>query len=85
MISDKCINRDTKKLEEVENDPTYSNEQKRLYKDRLDNLNTEKQVRLQILSRNQKDLQTQVAMIKHTLEKFLIKIHLSIKNLYLIL
>ena len=33
MISDKCINRDTKKLEEVENDPTYSNEQKRLYKD----------------------------------------------------
>ena len=50
-----------------------------------DYLNTEKQVRLEILSRNQKDLQTQVAMIKHTLEKFLIKIHLSIKNLYLIL
>ena len=30
--------------------------------------NTEKQTRLEILSRNQKDLQTQVARIKQTLE-----------------
>ena len=30
---DKRIQRDTKKLEEVENDPTYTDEQKRLYGD----------------------------------------------------
>ena len=30
---DKCIQGDTKKLEEVENDPTYTDEQKRLYGD----------------------------------------------------
>ena len=40
----KRIKRDTKKLEEVENDPTYSDQQRQLYKDkdRLDDLNTEK-------------------------------------------
>ena len=42
----KSIKRDTKKLEEVENDRTYSDEQKQLYRDRLDNLNTDKQARL---------------------------------------
>ena len=48
--------RDTKKLEEVENYPTYSDEQRDLYQDRLDELNTEKQARLEILSQNRKDL-----------------------------
>ena len=38
---DRRIERDTKKLQEVENDPTYTNEQRQLYKDRLDDLNTE--------------------------------------------
>ena len=66
---DKRIKRDTKKLEEVENDPTYSDEQRQLYKDRLDDLNTEKQVRLEILSQSRKDLQTQAARIRQTLEK----------------
>ena len=42
---DKRIKRDTKKLEEVENDPTYTDEQRQLYRDRLDYLNTEKQAR----------------------------------------
>ena len=36
----KSIKRDTKMLQEEENDPTYSDEQKRLYRNRLDNLNT---------------------------------------------
>ena len=49
---DKRIKWDTKKLEEVENDPTYSDEQRQLYRDRLDDLNTEKQARLEILSQN---------------------------------
>ena len=69
----KRIKRDTKKLEEVENDPTYSDEQRQLYRDRLDDLNAEKQARLEILSQNWKDLQTQVARIKQTLEKVLDK------------
>ena len=67
--TNKRIKRDTKKLEEVENDLTYSDEQRRLYKDRLDDPNTEKQTRLEILSQNRKDLQTQIARIKQTLEK----------------
>ena len=58
----KRIKRDTKKLEEVEN---YSDEQRQLYKDRLDDLITEKQ--------NRKDLQTQIARIKRILEKVLDK------------
>ena len=44
------IKRDTKKLEEVENDPTYCDEQRQLHRDRLDDLNTEKQTRLDVLS-----------------------------------
>ena len=58
-------------MEEVENDPTYSDEQKQLYRDRLDDSNTEKQARLKILSQNRKDLQTQVTRIKQNLEKVL--------------
>ena len=69
----KRIERDTKKLKEVENDPTYNDEQRQLYKDRLDDLNTEKQARLEILSQNRKDLQTQVTRIKRTIEKVLDK------------
>ena len=46
----KSIKRDTKKLQGVENDSTYSDAQKRLHRDRLDDLNTEKQARLEILS-----------------------------------
>ena len=38
----KCIKRDSKKLEEVENGPPYSDEQRQLYRDRLDDVNTEK-------------------------------------------
>ena len=70
---DKSIKRDTKKLEQVENDPTYFDELRRLYSDSLDDLNTEKQARLEILSQNRKDLQTQVARIKQTPEKVLDK------------
>ena len=46
----KRIKRDTKKLEEVENDPTYSDEKRKLYRDKLDNLNAEKQARIEMLS-----------------------------------
>ena len=53
---DERIKRDTKKLKEVKDDPTYSDEQRQLYRYRLDHLNAEKQARLEILSRNWKDL-----------------------------
>ena len=69
----KRIKRDTKKLEEEDNDPTYTDEQRQLYRDRLDDLNTEKQARLEILSQNRKDLQTQVARIKQSIERVLDK------------
>ena len=68
---DKHIKRNTKKLEEVENDLTYTDEQRQLYRGRLDDLNTEKQARLEILSQNRKDLQTQVARINQTIQKVL--------------
>ena len=42
----------------MENDHTYSDEQKQLYQDRLDDLNTGKQARLEILSQK-KDGPTQ--------------------------
>ena len=42
-----------------------------MYRDRLHDLNTEKQARLDILSQNRKDLQTQVARIKQTISKVL--------------
>ena len=67
--TDKRIKRDPKNQQEVENDPTYSDELRHLYRDRLDDLNTEKQASLEILSQNRKNLQTQVARIKQTLEK----------------
>ena len=51
---DKRIQRDTKKLKEGGNDPTYNDEQRQLCRDRLDDLNTEKQARLEILSQNRK-------------------------------
>ena len=70
---DKRIERDTKKLKEVEHDSTYNDEQKQLYRDRLDDWKTEKQARLEILSQNRKDLQTQVGRIKQTIEKVLDK------------
>ena len=69
----KHIKRDTKKLENIENDSTYSDEQRQLYRDKLDDLNTEKQARLEILSQDRKDLQTQVARIKQILQKVLDK------------
>ena len=69
----KRIKKDTKKLKQGENDHTFSDEQRQLYKNRLDDLNTEKQARLEILSQKRKDLQTQVARIKQILEKVLDK------------
>ena len=61
---DKRIKRDTKNLEEAENGSSYTDEQRQLYIDRLYELNTEKQARLELLSQNRKNLQRQVARFK---------------------
>ena len=61
---DKRIKIETKNLEEVENGSSYTNEQRQLYIDRLYDLNTEKQARLELLLENRKNLQIQVARIK---------------------
>ena len=52
----KCIERETKKFKKVENDSTYTDEQRQLYRDRLDDLNTKKHARLEILPQNRKNL-----------------------------
>ena len=69
----KHIERDTEKLEEVENDLTYSDDPRQLYGDGLDDLNIQKKASLEIPSQNRKDLHTQIARIKQTLEKVLEK------------
>ena len=69
---DKRIKRDTAKLKEIEDNPEgFSEEQKELYKKRLQDLKEERQARLEFLSQNGKALQTQVAKIKQTIEKIL--------------
>ena len=72
----KSIKRDTKKLEEVEAYPTYSEEQKQLHKDRLDDLNTEKQARLEKLSKTEKISKRKSQGLSKLLKRFLIKMHL---------
>ena len=51
-----------------------------LYIKMLNSLNIEEQARLEILSQNKKDLQTQVARIKQTMEKVLDKDSLQEKE-----
>ena len=69
---DKRIKRDTAKLKEIEDNPEgFSEEQKEFYKKSLQDLKEERQARLEFLSQNREDLQTQVARIKQTIEKIL--------------
>ena len=69
---DKRIKRDTAKLKEIEHNPEdFSEEQKEPYKKRFQDLKEERQARLEFLSQNRKDLQTQVARVKQTIEKIL--------------
>ena len=72
----KHIKRDTKKLEEVENDPTSTDKQRQLYRDRLDDLNTEKQARLEILPQIGKIFKRKSQGSSKLLKRFLIKIDL---------
>ena len=67
---DKRIKRDTAKLKEIEDNPEgFSEKQKELYKKHLQDLKEDRQARLEFLSQNRKNLQTQVARIKQTIGK----------------
>ena len=70
---DKRIKRDTKKLEEVENDPTQSDEQGQLHKDRLDVLNIEKKGKIRNTITKSKRSSNTSCENKQTLEKVLDK------------
>ena len=54
-----------KMLEEVEHDPTYSEEQRQLYRYKIRDLH-KRQEKLKILSQNQKDIRIRVSRIKQT-------------------
>ena len=69
----KHIKKDSKRLKEVKDYPTYSEEQRQLYRDKIDELKTEQKLRLEILSQAPKKFQTQVTRIKQIIEKDLNK------------
>ena len=64
----------------MENDPTYSDDQRQLYKDRLENLNTEKQARLKYYHKMEKTFKRRWQGSNKLLKRFLIKIHLAQKE-----
>ena len=70
------IKRDTKNLEEAENYSTYTDEQRQLYKDRLDDLNPEKQARLKYCHRIRNFFKHKTQGLRKPLKKFLIKTRL---------
>ena len=69
----KHIKKDSKRLKEVKDYPTYSEEQRQLYRDKTDELKAEQKARLKILSQTPKKFQTQVTRIKQIIEKDLDK------------
>ena len=71
----KRIKRDTKNLEEVENDPSYSDEQRQLYRDRLDDLNAEKQASWKYCQKIGKISKHKSQGSNKPLKKFLLRIH----------
>ena len=53
---DKQVARDREKLEEIKDDPLYSEELKDRIKERIENAKTERETRLEVLSMNKKEL-----------------------------
>ena len=68
---DKQLDLDRGKLEEIKDDPSYSEELKERISERIDNAETEQEARLEVLSMNKKELQSQVLRIKETLAEML--------------
>ena len=68
---DKKLARDREKLEEIKNDPLYSEKLKNTIQERIDNAETERDARLEVLSMNKKELRNQISRIKETITKIL--------------
>ena len=68
---DKKLARDREKLEEIKNDPLYSEELKNRIQERIDNAEAERDARLEVLSMNKKELRNQISRIKETITKIL--------------
>ena len=64
---DKQLDRDRGKLEEIKDDPSYSEELKERIWERIENAETEREARLEVLLMNKKELRSQVLRIKETL------------------
>ena len=74
---DKRIKRHTKELKEVEKYPTYSDEQRQLYRDRLDDLNIEKQNKVRnTIKKMERIFRSKSQESSKPFKKFLIKIRL---------
>ena len=74
---DKRIKRHTKELKEVEKYPTYSDEQRQLYRDRLDDLNIEKQNKVRnTIKKIERIFRSKSQESRKPFKKFLIKIRL---------
>ena len=65
------IEREKQKLRDVKNDPSYTDEQRKDVQARLERLNEEHSARLELVSQNKNELQSQYARIRQTIEKVL--------------
>ena len=68
---DTRIKHEDQKLKDMLNDPSYSEEQRREVRDRLSDLKEERKARLELVTQNRKDLQSNIARIKQTVERVL--------------
>ena len=65
------IEREKQKLRDVKNDPSYTDEQRKDVQARLERLKEEHSARLELVSQNKNELQSQYARIRQTIEKVL--------------
>ena len=65
------IEREEQKLDVIANDPSYTDEQRKEVQARLERLKEEHSARLELVSQNKNDLQSQFARMRQTIEKVL--------------
>ena len=68
---DKPLTRDSEKLEEIKDSPSYSEDLKDRTCCRIDDVETNRKARLEVLSMNKKELRSQVTRIKESIAKIL--------------
>ena len=82
---DKHIDKEHRKLKEVENDQYITDEQRQEIHERISKLKEERDARLELVSQNKKDLSSQFARIRETVEKILdgdLTLHEKIKMVF---